>query len=809
MQAAPSRARDCARGTTTPFPALALGLAAAVSTLPLATPLPAHPQQRLFTPEIALDVRGVGIAAVTDDGSRVAATVRTRRDRNGVDHQRYGDPTYISPTRTRLMVIDTRSGERTWVHEEPAQLRGFEWSPDGGRLAYFIVEDGGSGGGVGSGDGGRSGGGARYRLRIFDASTGRARTVTLGTDREIASSSPLVWSPDGAMLLMGLRPDGWAAEARAAFVALTEAPVIVQDSRNDFLAWDRVRNIAARQITALVSPDDGSVREILADVTPSGPAFSGDGSYITYSTATRTKTSYTRRDGTEYELFRLALAEGNEPESLRDTGEDRLSANWNAARDAFAYSERGSVLVRRLGEDEAVDVTEGHRGPEGAGESAGGGEAAAGRGDSAAGGAADDTDSTRIRFSLQRWSPSGDQLLLSSQDAWHLLDLGTDDLRTLLELEEDSDTRPRRQVQAWSDDGRNLYFSYAARDRWQRGLKRLDLVTGDIETLFLDDNLYRSWNISDDGGTIVYTMSDGDRPDEIWTTPTDRLAPRRLTTSNPELDDVALTRSELVEYLDVDGNTLYGILYYPANYEPGRTYPLVAEIYEQYFDNGFNENMNLITARGWFGFRPSVRFEEGFPGEAWLKAVPNAINRIIERGLVDPEKVGVYGQSYGGYATNLLITQTDRFAAAANVSGKVNIISFLGDSPKITTRNYAAAEVGQDRIGATLWEQPHKYIEHSAVMFADRIETPLLMLSGEGDWNVPATNQREMYYALRRLEKEVVWVHYTAGGHGAGRASTAADFVDHWRRMFDWFAEHFGEEEGKPVSEEGGEVPRR
>jgi dipeptidyl aminopeptidase/acylaminoacyl peptidase len=132
------------------------------------------------------------------------------------------------------------------------------------------------------------------------------------------------------------------------------------------------------------------------------------------------------------------------------------------------------------------------------------------------------------------------------------------------------------------------------------------------------------------------------------------------------------------------------------------------------------------------------------------------------------------------------------------------MVSFLGDSPKITTRNYAAAEVGQDRIGASLWEQPQKYIDHSAVMFADRIETPLLMLSGEGDWNVPATNQREMYYAMRRLEKEVVWVHYTAGGHGAGRSSSAEDFHDHWQRMFDWFAEHFDAVSGAPVSEQGG-----
>jgi dipeptidyl aminopeptidase/acylaminoacyl peptidase len=52
-----------------------------------------------------------------------------------------------------------------------------------------------------------------------------------------------------------------------------------------------------------------------------------------------------------------------------------------------------------------------------------------------------------------------------------------------------------------------------------------------------------------------------------------------------------------------------------------------------------------------------------------------------------------------------------------------------------------------------------------------------------------------MYYALRRLGKEVVWVHYSAGGHGAGRAGSSEDFVDHWQRMFDWFAEHFDDSE--------------
>ena len=705
---------------------------------------------RPFDAEIALDVRNARIADVSHDGARVAVTVQTRRDRTDVDHQRFGDPTYVSPVSTRLMVIDTRSDEKTWIHEQPAVLSGFSWSPDGDQLAYLHHGDGG------------------YELRIYDAHGGSDSAVDLQTHKQIASSSPLVWSPDGESVLLALRPDGWADEAREAFFSLTEAAVIVQDSRNDFLAWDRVRDLSNRQITAIVSLEDGEVHEVLSEMTPVGPRFSEDGETLLYSTATRTKTSYTRRDGTDYGLFALDLS-GGEPRSLIEPTEERISAVWSRAGDGFAYAEDGAVLVHMLGSDHPVDVTKDHRSIEG--------------------------DSTELDFSVDSWSPSGSALLITSRLGWHVVDTDGDELRLILEVEDDEETRPRRSVQSWTEDGQWVYFSYSARDRWARGLKRLNAHSGEVETVLLDERLYRSWNVSEDGERIVYAMSDGDLPDEIYVTASGDAEPVALTEMNPQLDNVALTRSELVEYLDVDGNRLYGILYYPVNYQAGQTYPLVAEIYEQYFDNGYNENMNFITAQGWFGFRPSVQFEEGYPGEAWLKAVPNAINKIIDRGLVDPDQVGVYGQSYGGYATNLLITQTDRFAAAANVSGKVNIISFLGDSPKITTRNYAAAEVGQDRIGATLWEQPHKYIEHSAVMFADRIETPLLMLSGEGDWNVPATNQREMYYAMRRLGKEVVWVHYSAGGHGAGRASTQDDFVDHWQRMVDWFAEHFDPEE--------------
>ena len=718
-------------------------------------------QDGLFTPNTALDVMSGSIADVTSDGRWLAVTVQSRRDRTDVDHMRFGDPTYVSPASTRVLLIETTSGDQEWLFGDPVQVRGLTWSPDDTQLGYFLMV------------------GGQYQLRMYNIESGNTRSVSLGTTKEISSNSPLIWAPDGSSVLLSLRPEAWAEEARQAFAVMTSGPVVVQDSRNDFLAWDRVRNLASRQVAALVSVSSGSVEEILPEADVQGLRFGESGDFVTYTAVKPQKTAYERNEGTEYEILKLVL-DGSAPESIVASSERRTNPNWNKAGDAFVYSEEGNVFLRKLEEDSTTNLTEQHRG------------------------SVSEDDSTKMSFSPMRWSPDDQDILMSSQTGWHILSPDDGGLKLVLPLEEDEESRPSRSVQSWSEDGRYIYFTYSASAEWQRGLKRLDLQSGVIETMMLDENLYRSFNFSDDGGTVIYRMSDGNRPDEIWAASENFSERKQLTDLNSQLADLPLSKTELIEYLDIDGNTLYGILYYPVGYEPGRKYPLVAEIYEQFFDNGYNENMNLITAQGWFGFRPSVRFEEGFPGEAWLKAVPSAINKLVDRGIVDNDKIGVYGQSYGGYAVNLLITQTDRFAAAANVSGKVNMISFLGDSPRITTRNYRAAEIGQDRIGATLWEQPQKYIEHSAIMFADRINTPLLMLSGEGDWNVPATNQREMYYALRRLGKEVVWVNYMSGGHGAGRASSAEDFVDHWERMFDWFREYFDEGNGgRPVSQDG------
>jgi dipeptidyl aminopeptidase/acylaminoacyl peptidase len=214
--------------------------------------------------------------------------------------------------------------------------------------------------------------------------------------------------------------------------------------------------------------------------------------------------------------------------------------------------------------------------------------------------------------------------------------------------------------------------------------------------------------------------------------------------------------------------------------------PTVFLVYETFFDDTFDATANFLASRGYAVIKPSVSFETGYPGEAWLKGVTAAANHLIATGVADSARLGVHGTSYGGYATNLLITQTKRFKAAINISGKVDFISFYTDSPRLGNRNTHAAERSQDRIGATMWEAPLKYIEHSAVLYADRITTPLLLMTGGEDHNVPALNTREMYYALRRLGKEVEWVNYANGGHGIPM-TTAEEFTHFHDTLAAWY----------------------
>lgn len=717
--------------------------------------------QSPFTPADALEVQSLSNLSINANGNFVIGIQsKGGYNRLNVDHFRFLDPSYIRPFEGELVMYDVEKSTKSTI--ATGHVSNPAWSEDGKKVAFFKVEQN------------------ETHLYLYDLSKKTAAKVPLKTDKKISSNASIQWFADGQAVLVNLRAKDWLEKGMAMYNEATSDAVTVYDSEEPFLKWDAIRNHDNKEIIAKVDLTNGAVTELLPEGFYRNIQIDDKGTFIAYEENMPIKTSYNRRDGTEYEWKLLPLNEDSEAKSLIAKVKQSKRLYWSDDETWIAWADSGHVFVRPALVDTAINLTK-DKNLIIAGE-----------------------DTTKVEFSVDMWNQEATKLIARSKQGYWLIDREAKTVERFIEFPEKEKNVPDMRALAWQPARRYLYLTYSASDKWERGMVRYDFQDGTLEDLLKDEKVYRSWAMAKNGSRFIFERSDGDRPEDLFVIDNDFKSAKQLSDLNPWVKDKKFTRSELVKYLDVDGNELYGILYYPVDYDSTKKYPLVCEIYERFFDNGYRNSMNIIANAGYFGFRPSVNLEEGRPGEAWIKGVTSGINKLIERGLVDPKKIGVHGTSYGGYAASLLIAQTNRFAAAINISGKTNIISFLGDSPRIGTRNYAAAEVGQDRIGETLWEAPMKYYEHSAVMFADRMNTPHLLLTGEGDWNVPAANTRELYYALRRLGKKVVWVNYKNAGHGAGWAGTKSDYFDQWERILGWYAEHFADKsdnkEGKTAS---------
>jgi dipeptidyl aminopeptidase/acylaminoacyl peptidase len=741
----------------------ALALCAAPPARPLAAQAPAAPPAP-FTVDDALDLATWTVADLSDDGRWLAATAGTRRDGLGVDHRREGDPTYVRPQRVRLWAVETATGARRAVLPDARVVRSPAWSPDGGRLAFLLHER------------------DAFVPAVWERASGRLTRLRTADGREPAENGALAWTRDGRALVLAVRPRDWRERTRARFRAMTEGPVFVQDGSEPFLAWDDLRREGSRRAVVALDVATRRVTELVPEGLVVQWRLAEDGASVSWTTDVTPRTDYAEIFGVEQRLEARPL----DPRTLAAAGPARtLAASLKGqslvwARDGrrFAVGRDGRVYVGSVA-DTARRLVAGP--PPGA------------RADSADTSAAARARRAAERFAAVRFSPAGDALVLSNPDGLWLAPLGADGApgaRVRVAATDTLSTSPRVAVVDFAPGGDALYLSWSSRARWQRGLLRWDRATRRLDTLALDARLWGGVRVARDGDALALTLAEGNRPADVWVAGGARAGAlrdlRRVAESNPWLAGRALGSTELVTYLDADGARRAGVVYYPPGGRPARPAPTVFEVYEDFFDDAFSPTIAVLNAAGYVVVRPSVGFETGYPGEAWLKGVTAAANALVERGVADSARLGVQGTSYGGYATNLLVTQTHRFKAAVNVSGKVDLVSFYTDSPRLGTRNVHAAERSQDRIGATLWQAPMKYVAHSAIFAADRIRTPMLLVTGNLDPNVPADNTREMYYALRRLGKEVTWVNYMNGGHGTPQ-TTAEDFADYHRRLLAFY----------------------
>lgn len=203
-------------------------------------------------------------------------------------------------------------------------------------------------------------------------------------------------------------------------------------------------------------------------------------------------------------------------------------------------------------------------------------------------------------------------------------------------------------------------------------------------------------------------------------------------------------------------------------------------------NEGTSISRSFYVSRGYVLFVPDIPYKPGYPGESAMNAVMPGIASIVNQGFIDEERIGVQGHSWGGYQIAYMVTRTNLFAAAEAGAPVVNMTSAYGGirwgSGRVRQMQY---ETGQSRIGGTLWDAQHRYIENSPLFTAYRVETPLLMLHNDEDTAVPWEQGIEFFVALRRLGKPTWLVNYNGQGHGVSGRHAQKDWTIRMQQFFD------------------------
>jgi dipeptidyl aminopeptidase/acylaminoacyl peptidase len=278
----------------------------------------------------------------------------------------------------------------------------------------------------------------------------------------------------------------------------------------------------------------------------------------------------------------------------------------------------------------------------------------------------------------------------------------------------------------------------------------------------------------------------------------------RLTNVNPQIKDLAWSSgTRLIDYKSAKGDKLQGALYLPANYEPGKKYPLLVTIYEKRSQNknGFvnpsetqTPSPTMYTSRGYAVLDPDIVYRVNDPGMSAVWCVVPAVEAAIATGIVDPAKVGLWGHSWGGYQTAFMVTQTNIFKAAVAGAALTDMVSMYNSVYWNTGgSNQAIFESSQGRFKGNVAENYEAYIRNSPVFHAQKVTTPLMLLHNDKDGAVDFNQGITYFNALRQLGKDVIMLEYVGENHGVSRPVNQRDYAT---RMGEWFDHYLM---GKPA----------
>lgn len=319
------------------------------------------------------------------------------------------------------------------------------------------------------------------------------------------------------------------------------------------------------------------------------------------------------------------------------------------------------------------------------------------------------------------------------------------------------------------------------------------------KALIWDDKQIGGVSKADSADRVIFTQQTFKEFPDVWVSSTKFESPKKITDANPFIKEYAWGSKVLFDYKNSHGRKLQGTITLPANYVPGKKYPMIVFHYEIMSNthHTFSQpvyddrpQMSTYASNGYIVMQPDIVYDIGKPGTSALDCVTAATKKVIEMGYADPKHIGLQGHSWGGYESSFIVTQTDIFAAVVTGAPLTNYISMNNILYKQSGNlNSALLETGQGRMGenVTPYNNRELWVSQSPIEHVRNIKTPFMILQGTADGAVDWNQGLEFFNAARRNGKEVIFLSYPNEPHHLAIKENQKDFQTRMKQYFDHY----------------------
>ena len=420
----------------------------------------------------------------------------------------------------------------------------------------------------------------------------------------------------------------------------------------------------------------------------------------------------------------------------------------------------------------------------------------------------DDHNVTQPLTNIIGWSSDNKYILIA--DLWDIWQINADgsDAINITQNGAKEKIKYSQRFNIYPDDKgidlkKQQYFGIYGEWTKKSGFVRINpgkngLKPGAIQ-LAWDDADYGALNKTLQADKFYFSKENFNKAPEFYITDASFSKMKQVTENTPDKDKYSFSSgTRLVNYITDKGDSLQGVLYLPAGYQEGKKYPTIVYYYEKtsqnmhYYVNpsfpGGGYHPTLFTSNGYAVFTPDIVYKMDDPGMSAVWAVLPAVKAAIATGIVDPDKMGLQGHSWGGYQTAFLATQTNMFKAAAPGAALTDLVSMYNLIYwNSGGGNMSIFEASQGRFKGAPWENWDSYLRNSPIHHVKKVQTPILLLHNDKDGAVDFTQGVEFYNALRRLKKPVVMVQYKGENHGIAKMENRKDYAVRMLEFFDHF----------------------